>query len=211
MSDTIERNIDITVLGHRIRSEGDLEALGGSDLVAIHNHCSDKPTQRFADKSSAVRRTWAAVEAYAREGGNFEATEEELAKQQARKEVQEAKKPPLELDEPPAPPKPAKAPKAKKEKVEGESRGRPRGFNFRFPLSNAGAKPPKETSKRFKVLQLLLRKEGATFEQVMEESGWKRTDAYEGIRLLHYANGYRLFTTEGKNGEVFIHASAEKQ
>lgn len=211
MSDTLEK-IDVTYGSVRIQKEEDLSDLTGSELLNLHNRYApkDKQCQRFADKPSAIRRTWAVLQAQAG-NSDFEATEEELGKQQARKEIQEGKKPPLELEEPPAPPKPAKTPKARKEKTEGgEARGRPRGFSFRFPLANAGAKPPKESSKRFKVLQLLLRKDGATFEEVMKESGWKRTDAYEGIRLLHYANGYRLYTTE-KGDQTFIHASAEKQ
>ncbi len=201
MGEVAERPINITLLGHNITSEDDLRDLGGSDLVAIHNHCSDEQVNRFADKSAAVRRTWAAVEKYAREGGNFEPTEEELAKQTVRKDIQE-KKAPLELDEPAPPPKPKKEPKAEGQ----ETRGRPRGFSFKFPLGREGAKPPKEGSKRFAVLQALLKPKGATFEEVQEISGWKRTDAYEGIRLLHFANGYRLWQTEDGR----IHASGDK-
>lgn len=206
MAETLEK-VDVTYGSVRIQSEADLQDLSGTELLNLHNRYApkDKQCARFADKPSAIRRTWAVLQG---QTADFEAPPEELEKQATRKEVQEAKKPPLELVEPPAPPKVTK-PK-KEAKAEGESRGRPRGFSFRFPLSNSGAKPPKETSKRFKVLELLLRKQGATFDEVMEVSGWKRTDAYEGIRLLHYANGYRLWTTE-KGDQTYIHASAEKQ
>jgi hypothetical protein len=209
MAETLEK-VDVTYGSVRIQSYADLQQLSGTELLNLHNRHApkDKQCQRFSDKPSGMRRTWAML--VGQSGEDFEAPPEELEKQAVRKEVQEAKKPPLELDEPPAPPKPSKPKKEAKAEGTTESRGRPRGFSFRFPLSNSGAKPPKESSKRFKVLQLLLRKQGATFDEVMEESGWKRTDAYEGIRLLHYANGYRLWTTE-KGDQTYIHASAEKQ
>lgn len=191
--------------GITIKSEADLNRLSAAQLVETHNRYSEKKTERFSDRKAGVRRTWAALQAFVDGGGafdlgHFEPSEEELAKQKPRQEIQEAKKP-LELDEPPAPPKPKKA-----DKGEGETRGRPRGFSFRFPLGRDGAKPPKEGSKRFAVLQLLLKPKGATFEEVQDASGWKRTDAYEGIRLLHFANGYRLWQTEDGR----IHASGEK-
>lgn len=172
--------------GIPIRQQADLVDLSGPTLVAIYNQLVDGPeVNKFSDKASAIRRVWNLCSASLEHENGFEMSPDELAKQKGRQELQEARGDD-KADEPPPEPKAPPAEKAEKKQ------GRPRGFSFTFPLGNDGVKPPKAASKRETVLKLLLRKNGATFEEVQEATGWKRVDAYEGIRLIHYANGYGL-------------------
>jgi hypothetical protein len=68
---------------------------------------------------------------------------------------------------------------------------RTRKMNFNFPAEGK-VKPPRENSKRAKVLEMLERPNGATHEEVMKAVNWDRITAYEGIRLLSKHNGYGL-------------------
>ena len=64
----------------------------------------------------------------------------------------------------------------------------------------------REGTKRSKVLALLTRKEGATFDEVKGETGWDNRTAYEGIRLIHGYLGYGL--KETPEGKIFAFAKA---
>lgn len=73
---------------------------------------------------------------------------------------------------------------------------------FRMPLGGPNNLTPKEArsgSARAVALGLLRRPEGATFEQVMEDTKWNRDQAYEGIRILNIFLGWRLDTDEDGN------------
>ena len=68
---------------------------------------------------------------------------------------------------------------------------KPRGMRFVFPLGDE-IKPVREGTNRAKLVELLSRPEGASFEECQKATGWSKKDCYEGIRLLHYYVGYGL-------------------
>ena len=168
-----------------------LENLQPSELLSIHNliasNIGSGSTKRFADKSSAIRRTWAKLQEYqawveADEGG-------------------EPKQPETPAPTPPAPP----APPEPKPTVERKKRG----MRFVFPAESE-QKPVRADSARGKALALLQRKDGATFEEVQQVTGWNEKQAYEGIRLIHYYSGYGL-AEDVKGDKTFIRAHTGKK
>lgn len=83
---------------------------------------------------------------------------------------------------------------------ETKKKRKPRGMRFVFPVGDE-IKPVRENTNRHKLLKLLQRKNGATFEECLKATWGDRTDmtdeikvkaTYEGIRLLHYYSGYGL-------------------
>lgn len=169
--------------------------LGGPALVKLHNEAGKRagvePTKRFADKTAAVKRTWAVLQKVEpalnpEEAGLVKTAPSELAK-------------PLAAPEPEAPkpdPKPAKAPKQASERT-------PRGRYFHFPAAPVDEqKKPKATTFRGKLFQLMSRQYGATFEQMLAATWGEKADmddetkdktCYEAIRLVNKFNGYGIF------------------
>jgi hypothetical protein len=154
----------------------DLTGKSAPELLKLYNEKAKElgleAVKRFADTKTALRRTTAI-----------------LTGQVVVKETK-----------PKAAPTPAapKAPDAEKKPAAEAAKGKKtaerktRGMRFVFPVGKE-IKTVKEGSKRHMAMTLLLRPEGATFEQVQKKTGWERKDCYEGIRLLHYYVGYGMF------------------
>jgi hypothetical protein len=74
---------------------------------------------------------------------------------------------------------------------------------------NKPARPPirnyRKGSKRGKLIGLLSRPEGATFNEIMEEIGWEYKVAYENVVLVNTYTGYGL--SEGDDGRIRIVAA----
>lgn len=92
-------------------------------------------------------------------------------------------------------------------KQEAPAPNRTRKMNFTFSPESS-VKPPRENSKRAKVLEMLKRPNGATHEEVMKAIDWDRITAYEGIRLLNKHNGYGL--REDDNGRIHAYEGAKR-
>lgn len=193
----------VVISGQTFTYEG-LFTMSGPELVKAHNLAAEKagtePTKRFSDKVSAVKRTWAVLQKVA---------------EVAPETVKEAKPEP----EPEAPKVKAKAePKAPKEKKVGK----PRGKRFVFPqLSGLDEpKPVREGTHRHTLVQLMSRREGATFEELLEAT-WAKEKAmdpaiqsktcYEAIRLIHYYTGYGMRQTESGERVGAIHLFFNKK
>jgi DNA-nicking Smr family endonuclease len=93
--------------------------------------------------------------------------------------------------------KPAKAPRAPK--APSERKARTRRFVFK---KDSTLKPPREGTKRYDLLKLLRQERGATEAEIQEKIGWTDKQAYEGIRLLHFAHGYGLEQDENNRIKV---------
>jgi hypothetical protein len=65
----------------------------------------------------------------------------------------------------------------------------------------------KKGTKRAKAIQMLLRSEGASFEDIKAACSWNDVQAYEGIKLLH---GYLGYGIEEKDGVIRAYTK-EKQ
>lgn len=76
-------------------------------------------------------------------------------------------------------------------------------FLFNFSADDK-IKPHREGSKgRATVVRMLSEDEGATFEEIRKATGWSEKDAYEGIRLVHYALGWGM-KTNPETGKITI-------
>jgi hypothetical protein len=179
-----------------------IQSLTGGELLTLHNLVASNlgrgSTRRFSDNEAARRRTWAILQAYNGEGGD---------------EGHEAEAPTTEPV--PAPPivekvKAAKTEKVKKEKkVKEPVEKKRRGPRFVFPAESE-VKPVRADSARGKALAVLLRPEGATFDEVCKVTDWNEKRAYEGIRLLHYYSGYGL-AEDVRDGVTYIRAHTGKK
>lgn len=199
----------VTISGQTFTYEG-LFTMSGPELVKAHNLAASKagvePTKRFSDKVSAVKRTWAVLQKVA---------------DVAPETVQEVKEPVVEKPKAapaPAPEKKAKEPKPPKEKKVGK----PRGKRFVFPqLSGLDEpKPVREGTHRHTLVQLMSRREGATFEELLAATWAKEKEmdpaiqsktCYEAIRLIHYYTGYGMRQTESGERVGAIHLFFNKK
>lgn len=82
---------------------------------------------------------------------------------------------------------------ARERKATGERKARNRRFVFK---KDSTLKPPREGTKRHDLLQLLRQESGATEVEIQQTIGWTDKQAYEGIRLMHFAHGYGLAQTD---------------
>jgi hypothetical protein len=178
-----------------------LETLGnlsGPELVKLYNSCVRKTggteTKKFSDKTTALRRTWEALQ---KASQPTEATIATAPSEQAKKAAEPK----------PEPAKPAPKAAPKTEKKERQSRGKYFHFKARRVEDQ---KPVKKDTMRGKLFQLLSREHGATFEQLFNAT-WGNADArsvagcddmdeatqlkttYEATRLIHYFNGFGLY------------------
>ena len=62
-------------------------------------------------------------------------------------------------------------------------------------------KPVRPGTKRAKILGLMARARGATFEEIKRATRWDNKTAYEGIRLVRTFSGYPV-TKEGDTYHV---------
>jgi hypothetical protein len=168
----------------------DLTTLATKDLLAMYNKAAgllgEKPCARFADRSSALRRTQEIV---------------------ARANLNLASDPEPEAQEAPAP-----APK--KPKAERKQRGP--YFKFKPREDHRQPKPDTMRGKAFALLRreggASLRE---IMDVYNSEEGWDlsnpdtpqyrdmRRRAYEGIRLMHYIHGYGLEPTGFEKARVY--------
>lgn len=166
-----------------------INLLSASELLTIYNlvasNLGKTPTNRFADSSSARRRTWALLEEF----DTVVAQErEDLERMQGDGKDETGSGPTYTAPEPEAP-KPPPTPKVERKK---------RGMRFVFPAEDK-VKPVRPESARGKALAVLQREGGGTFKDVQDATGWNEKQAYEGIRLLHYYTGYGM--RERKEGD----------
>ena len=66
------------------------------------------------------------------------------------------------------------------------------GLSFRLPPRDLTKQPRGET-KRAKVFNACISKEGALFSEIQKLCKWSRKDAYEGVRLLNTYCGFGLW------------------
>lgn len=95
--------------------------------------------------------------------------------------------------------------------AQDETTGRkPRGMRFVFPVTD-DVKPVRAGTSRAKLVELLSREGGASFDECMNTVWGDRRDlspekkikaTYEGIRLLHYFSGYGL--KQDENGNIHL-------
>lgn len=97
--------------------------------------------------------------------------------------------------------KPAKEPAAKGEKSAKVAKTARR---MQFRLAPLQVREVRETSKRYSVIQMLKRPQGATFQEVMDATGWNERQTYEGIRLVHFAAGHGLWDEVDADGSIRI-------
>lgn len=176
-----------------------LDSLSTPQLATLFSEVASnlgkKGVNRFADKESAVRRTWAVLCEY--EGTDVTG---DTAKKAAPKKAEA--------------PAAAATPTATKVKKPGK---KPFRFNFNFHPDPDGIKAHREGSKgRAVAIQLLSQKDkdgnvvGATFEEVMKGTGWDEKKAYEGIRLVHFALGWGM-KLDNDTGKIRIYKGAPKK
>lgn len=190
-----------------------LSDMSGPDLLGLFNLVTErmggKRVNKFADKQTAVKRTWAALEAHtnymaklAEEESDVETQTETqtTAKAQAKAAKQAEKEAAAQAKAEEKARKAAEreAAKAAKPPVERKKRGR----RFVFPALSV-IKTAREGSKRALAIRLLTREEGAKFEDIQAATGWNDKDAYEGIRLVHYYVGYGMAQDEDGTIRIF--------
>lgn len=201
----------ITLGGQTFTYDG-LYSLSGPDLVKVHNLAAPKagvePTKRFSDKVSAVKRTWAVLTKVSDGGG------EEPEAQRLRKDTEALKA--LAEDVKAVKAKAAPAPKAKKAAPAPKEKkaGKPRGKRFVFPQAEELKTKVRSGTNRATLIELMSRREGATFEECLAATWGKNKDmapeiqaktCYEAIRLVHYYTGYGMRQTETGERKGAIH------
>lgn len=70
---------------------------------------------------------------------------------------------------------------------------KPKAFNM---APQTELKKFRDGTKRAQIIGLMLREGGATFNELMTETGWDDKTAYEGVRLINLYVGYGLKTSE---------------
>jgi hypothetical protein len=179
-----------------------LETLKLSQLATIFNHLfPEKPVKKFADKEAAVRRVSEVMAPVAKLLGTTvqklsiqlhpEMSDADLLavlSEDYASVAEVASK--VAGDDRAADERVLKKLNKKAKAPDGERKTRQKRFFFK-PMST-GIKAPAEKSRRMRCLQMLLREKGATLEEVMKSIEWTERQAYEGIRLCHYAHGYGL-------------------
>lgn len=155
-----------------ITSSGELEKKSLKELADIYNANLPKGSKKiktFKDKPTAVKRVIGALGAASGKKGKAASVSATKGPKSGR-------------------------PSAADVEVAGKSGrgGRERGpFNFK-PKKKIKTHRVNDTSKRNMSIVLLKRKNGASFEEIMEKTGWNRRNSYEGVSLLHRSLGYGL-------------------
>ena len=200
-------------IGTKVLNLSDLEASSASDLAKVYNEAAsllgEKAVNRFADKPTALKRTLALLErAVVQTAITSTAPQKPAAKLPPQRKAK-----PEEIDEAePQPvvkqPKQKAKQKAKPQTEATERRGRQPSFNF--PATDDAREPAPNTNRRI-VFDMLARKEGATFDEVLAET-WgrnrkmdektQRHTTYEAIRLLHSYLGWGM--RQNDEGRIFL-------
>jgi hypothetical protein len=173
-----------------------IQSLKSSQLVTIFNHLSpDKPTKKFPDRETAFRRVNEALTPLAKKLNTTahklsiqlhpEMSDADLLSILDEEVIEEVVKQEKGDDR-------AADERVLKRLKKSGTESKTRQKRFWFKPMNTGIKQPAGKSRRMNCLQMLLSKNGATLEEVMSIIGWTERQAYEGIRLCHYAHGYGL-------------------
>lgn len=147
-----------------------VETMSGPELVAAYKSITGIEVARFASREKGVARVLAAL------AGQGEV--------RARKRLGKGERPatpaPAPVPEPaaPSPQQPAEALAARAKRIDWSAK--------------PTIKPHRPGTKRACVIGLLKRPEGATWEEVMQATGWDRRTAYEGVKLVHSYLGYGI-------------------
>lgn len=145
----------------------DLYDVSTADLLNFYNRETGKETKKFASRSKGIEQVLKLVSETTPES-------EESVPEQPKAEA-------------PAP-APAPAPEQPKPRKANPKR---RVHSFDLPPQGE-IKQHREGTARAKVIELCSRPEGATYEEVMEGTGWDDKKAYEGIRLIHFYLGWGM-------------------
>lgn len=161
----------------------DLAQFPTSSLIDNFNTLNpSKPVNKFADRKTAEKRLWAALQAhYAADtteplGTAGEATQDQVTEKKAKVKKVKAEKAP---------------------KVDKPRAARAKSFNLPPKDEQRMAAP---TTKRGKLIQMMRDRDGMTYAEVQTEIGWSAKDAYEGIRLCQVACGWAL--SQGGDGKI---------
>lgn len=77
----------------------------------------------------------------------------------------------------------------------------PKGTSSFNMAPKSEVKTPRGGTKRATVVHLVTREGGATLEEIMQETGWEKKTAYEGVRLVNQYVGYGL-RTDPESGKI---------
>lgn len=171
-------------------TEQDIKNASTNDLLDTYNAIyKDAPVKKFTDRATAERRTWKAI-------GQLPPSED--ISKPAKVKVAVAEKPVT---------KKVTAPATEQKKAK-------RSMRFCFaPHNKSDLKEPRKTSLRGQLFDLFKERgeKGLLFSEVQAKfPHWKKTDVYEGIRLIHFTTGYGMWSAaEGE--DIRIQLVAEKQ
>lgn len=189
----------MSVVEVEIKKEADIDGLIGGELVRFYNQVAKKPTKKFSDRKSGLKRAKAAwVEA----GSKAITFEQYISEEKPGKVTKSATKPAtkpakvtnvnvtVKVDKPAKP--------AKKEPVK-KGKGSRVHQPFNYPVGGE-IKEHREGTNRANIIALLSRKNGAKIHEITKITGWTERNAYDGIRMLHVQVGYGI--TEDLEGNI---------
>lgn len=163
---------------YAVEKYADLKAVPTGALVAWYNKLTGKETKKFSSREKGEAQVWSQLQ--------------KLEKVDAKAD----KRPTASASRPKT---------ARAAKTDGERKVRQPVFAF---SKEKTIKPPRESTKRFQVLELLRREKGATLEEITTkvwgdyEPELAKKTAYEATRLLHYQHGYGMKQDEA--GRIHI-------
>lgn len=163
----------------------DIKAAETSELLTVFNKITKQSVKKFSDRKTAEHRTWNAIQ---------QLPPGEDINKPVKKDTKVASK--IE--------KGSKTPKVKKPSGE-KTAARKRTMRFCFaPGAEKTFKAPRASSLRFKLFELLQRKNGILFSEIHKEfPKWSKQNIYEGIRLVHFTTNYGMWSTQ-ENGDLRI-------
>lgn len=146
-------------------TQEDIQQAETGDLLKLYNEITGDNVKKFADRKTAERRTWKAIQQL-----------------------------------PPG----ADINKAEK-KIKKEKHSRKRIMRFCFaPGSVKDQHEPKKSSLRFRVFEMLNKKNGALFSEIQKEFKWHSKNTYEAVRLVHRTTNYGMWSNVEKDGDIRI-------
>lgn len=176
----------MTILSTAKTIEQDIKNASTNDLLETYNAITGEELKKFRDRATAERRTWAMI--------NRLAPGEDVSKPSTKAKVVEKV----------IPKKAVAAPVTKAKRT----------MRFCFaPHNKSDLKEPRKTSLRGQLFDLFKERgeRGLLFSEVQAKfPHWKKTDVYEGIRLIHFTTGYGMWSNE-ESGDIRIQLIAEKQ
>lgn len=180
----------MTILSTAKITESDIKNASTEDLVDTYNAIfTDAPVKKFRDRKTAEARTWKAI------GQLPTAVDISKPEKKASKTVEKTVE------------------KTVVKKI-AENKKAKRTMRFCFaPHNKTELTEPRKTSLRGQLFAFFSERgeKGVLFSEVQAKfPHWKKTDAYEGIRLIHFTTGYGMWSNE-ENDDIRIQLVAEKQ